>query len=88
MSKNRVRFYIVLAVVLAIFSAIAFVAPFSHSTVFWLSYAFGVVAIAVQAYSWPKAFSGAEAKRRRRSGAASCGRCRKPTTWTGMTTSL
>lgn len=62
MMKNRVRFYIVLAVVLAIFSAIAFIAPFSHSTVFWLSYVFGVIAIAVQAYSWPKAFSGEGAR--------------------------
>ena len=57
MNKNRVRFYIVLAIVLAIFSAIAFAAPFGHSVVFWLSYVFGVVSIAVQAYSWPKAFS-------------------------------
>ena len=57
MSKNRVRLYIILAVVFAVFSAIAFVAPFGHSAVFWLSYVFGVVAIAVQAYSWPKAFS-------------------------------
>ena len=62
MNKNRVRFYIILAIVLAIFSAIAFAAPFGHSAVFWLSYVFGVIAIAVQAYSWPKAFSGAEAK--------------------------
>ena len=57
MNKNRVRFYIILAIVLAIFSAIAFAAPFGHSVVFWLSYVFGVVSIAVQAYSWPKAFS-------------------------------
>ena len=62
MNKNRVRFYIILAIVLAIFSAIAFAAPFDHSAVFWMSYVFGVVSIAVQAYSWPKAFSGAEAK--------------------------
>ena len=62
MNKNRVRFYIILAIVLAIFSAIAFATPFDHSAVFWMSYVFGVVSIAVQAYSWPKAFSGAEAK--------------------------
>ena len=62
MNKNRVRFYIILAIVLAIFSAIAFAAPFGHSVVFWLSYVFGVVSIAVQAYSWPKAFSGEGAR--------------------------
>ena len=62
MTKNRIRFYIILAVVFVIFTVIAFVAPFPHNTVFWLSYAFGVISIAVQAYSWPSAFAGDGAK--------------------------
>ena len=62
MTKNRIRFYIILAVVFIIFTVIAFVAPFPHNTVFWLSYAFGAIAIAVQAYSWPSAFAGDGAK--------------------------
>ena len=62
MTKNRGRFYIVLAVILIAFSVIAFVAPFQKNAVFWLSYAFGVLAIAIQAYSWPKAFAGDGAK--------------------------
>ena len=62
MTKNRIRFYIILAVVFIIFTVIAFAAPLNRSTAFWLSYAFGVIAIAVQAYSWPKAFSGEGAR--------------------------
>ena len=62
MTKNRIRFYIILAVVFIIFTVIAFVAPFPHNTVFWLSYAFGAIAIAVQVYSWPSAFAGDGAK--------------------------
>ena len=62
MTKNRTRFYIILAVVFIIFTVIAFVVPFPHNTVFWLSYAFGAIAIAVQAYSWPSAFAGDGAK--------------------------
>ena len=62
MTKNKTRFYVVLAIVFAIFSIIAFVAPFQRTTVFWLSYVFGVIAILVQAYSWPSAFAGDGAK--------------------------
>ena len=57
-NKNRVRFYIVLAIVVVIFSVIAFAVPVEHGTCFWLSYLFAVVAIAVQFYAWPKAFAG------------------------------
>ena len=56
MSKNRMRFYVSLAIVFAIFTVIAFAVPFRHNAVFWLSYAFAVVAVLVQLYSYPKAF--------------------------------
>ncbi len=56
MSKNRIRFYVSLAIVFAVFSVIAFAVPFRHNAVFWLSYAFAAVAAAVQLYSYPKAF--------------------------------
>lgn len=56
MSKNRVRFYFSLAIVFAVFTVIAFVVPFAHNTVFWLSYGFGVLALALQLYVYPKAF--------------------------------
>lgn len=62
MKKNKTRFYIILAVVFVIFTVIAFAAPFPHGTIFWMSYAFGGVAIVFQAYSWPKAFDGEGAR--------------------------
>ena len=56
MNKNRIRFYVSLAILFAVFTVIAFAVPFVHNTVFWLSYAFAVLAFAVQLYSYPKAF--------------------------------
>lgn len=56
MSKNRLRFYLSLAIVFAVFSVIVFFIPFTHGSVFWLSYAFSAVAAAVQLYAYPKAF--------------------------------
>ena len=58
MSKNRTRFYVILVILLILVSAIAFAIPMVKTPVFWLSYAFAVVAITIQAYSWPKAFGG------------------------------
>lgn len=56
MSKNRIRFYVSLTIIFAIFSVIAFAVPFTHNAVFWQSYAFAAVAALVQLYSYPKAF--------------------------------
>ena len=50
MSKNAARGYVVLALALAIFSVVAFVIPFSHTTVFWIGYGFGALAILFQLY--------------------------------------
>ena len=56
MNKNRIRFYVSLAILFAVFTVVAFAVPFVHNTVFWLSYAFAVLAFAIQLYSYPKAF--------------------------------
>ena len=58
MNKNRVRLYTILVILLVLVSVIAFAVPMERTAVFWLSYAFAVIAIAVQAYSYPKAFGG------------------------------
>ena len=58
MNKNRVRLYTILVILLILVSVIAFAVPMERTAVFWLSYAFAVIAIAVQAYSYPKAFGG------------------------------
>lgn len=58
MSKNRIRFYITLAIIFAVFTAIAFLLPCRRDTVFWLSYIFGAAALAVQLYAYSTAFGG------------------------------
>lgn len=58
MSKNKIRFYVALVAVLAAFCAISFAVPFVKTTVFWLSFAFAVLAILVQFYTMPKAMKG------------------------------
>ena len=55
MSKNRLRFYISLGVIFAVFTVIAFAVPFEKSAVFWLSYVFALVAMGAQLYAYPRA---------------------------------
>ena len=62
MGNNKIRFFVTLAIVLALFAVIAFAAPFTHNAVFWLSVVFGVIAIAVQLYAFPKAFDGKDVR--------------------------
>lgn len=57
MSKNKVRGYITLAILLVVFSVIAFAAPFAKTVVFWLAYVFAVIAIAYQIYVFRISFS-------------------------------
>lgn len=58
MSKNKIRLFIVLAIVFAVFTVIAFALPLERPATFWLSYVFALVALAVQIYAYPKAFAG------------------------------
>ena len=58
MNKNKSRFYIVLAAVLVAFCVIALAVPFVKNGVYWLSFVFAVLAIAVQLYAMPKAMAG------------------------------
>ena len=62
MNKNGLRGYIVLALLLAVFSVIAFVAPFSMTATFWVAYICGVIAIAFQVFVFNISFSKAGAK--------------------------
>ena len=58
MTKNASRGLIVLAIVLAVFSLIAFAIPFAHTAVFWIAYGFGVLAILFQLYIFKTSFAG------------------------------
>ena len=44
------RGLIIIAIVLVVFSVIAFAIPFAHTTAFWVAYDFGVLAILFQIY--------------------------------------
>lgn len=57
MSKNKVRGYVTLAVLLVVLSVIAFAAPFAKTAVFWLAYVFAGIAIVYQIYVFRISFS-------------------------------
>ncbi len=58
MKKNTVRGMILLAVVAAVFSLIAFVLPVEKTAVFWIAYGCGLVAVLFQLYIFKISFDG------------------------------
>ena len=48
--KNNMRGIIVLALLLAVFSVVAFIIPFARTATFWLAYGFGAFALLFQLY--------------------------------------
>ena len=56
MTKNEKRTCIVLVILLVVFAVIALAVPFVKGGVFWLSFVFGIIAIAVQLYVLKSAF--------------------------------
>lgn len=58
MKKNELRGYITLAIILVVYSVIAFAVPFEKTATFWIAYLFGVIAIAYQIYFFKIAFTG------------------------------
>lgn len=64
MNRNRGRGLAVLAILLVVFSVIAFVVPFAKTAVFWIGYVCGVFAILFQAYLFRSAFADSQARSR------------------------
>ena len=64
MTKNASRGVITLAILLAVFSVIAFVIPFPKNTVFWIAYVCGVFAILFQLYIFKSSFGKKDARSR------------------------
>lgn len=64
MSKNAARGILLMAVLLAAFSAIAFVIPFAKNGVFWIAYLSGVFAILFQVYIFTSSFGKENARSR------------------------
>ena len=62
MSKNKLRLFIVLAILFVVLSVIAFALPLAKTATFWISYVFVVIALVVQIYAYPKAFAGESVK--------------------------
>ena len=62
MSKNKLRFFVALAIIFAVLTVIAFALPLQNTATFWISYIFAVIALAVQIYAFPKAFAGESVK--------------------------
>lgn len=58
MNKNGIKGYISLAIILVVFSVIAFVLPFQKNAVFCIAYLSGVIAIAYQIYVFKISFGG------------------------------
>lgn len=54
--KNKLRVWIILAVIFAVYTVLTFALPFEKNAVLWVSYLFGVVAIAAQVYVIHTAF--------------------------------
>lgn len=50
MKKNAIRGYIVLAILLAVYCAVAFLAPFARTATFWIGFGFGAFALLFQLY--------------------------------------
>lgn len=65
MKKKTARGLIVLALLLCVFSVVAFIVPFAKTTTFWLAYGFGVFALLFQLYIFRTAdAAGGDAKSR------------------------
>lgn len=56
MKKNTIRWWVILGVVLVVYNVIAFAVPFPKNAVFFVSWAFTLIAIAAQIYVVPSAF--------------------------------
>ncbi len=64
MKKSASKGLLMLVILLAVFSVIAFVIPFPKNTVFWIAYGCGIFAIAFQLYIFKTSFADADARSR------------------------
>ena len=64
MARKASKGIIILLILLAVFSVIAFVIPFPKNTVFWIAYACGILAILFQLYIFRSSFGKTDARSR------------------------
>lgn len=60
MKKNKAQGYLILAIAFVLVSVVAFVLPTQKTSVFWIAYAFTVLAFAAQLLIWKVAWNSAE----------------------------
>ncbi|MDY5754582.1 MAG: hypothetical protein SPK05_04875 [Eubacteriales bacterium] len=60
MKKNKAQGYLILAIAFVLVSVVAFVLPTQKTSVFWIAYAFTVIAFVAQLLIWKVAWSNAE----------------------------
>ena len=58
LTKNEKRIIITAAIIFVVFSVVAFAVPFKKGGVFWVTYLFSVISLAVQPFVMKKAFDG------------------------------
>ncbi|MBP0954315.1 MAG: hypothetical protein J6M90_01570 [Oscillospiraceae bacterium] len=63
MTKNRNQIYLIFAAIAVLFTVIAFAVPFNRNAVFFISYVFGLAAIALQIPFFKAAFDNRESIR-------------------------
>lgn len=63
MNRNQKRIAAVISIILVVFTVISFAVPFEKNSIFWFSWIFGVIAIAMQLYVMKIAFHNAESVR-------------------------
>ena len=64
MKENATRGMITIALLLIVFSVVAFVIPFPKNTVFWIAYICGIIAILFQVYIFKSSFGKPDARSR------------------------
>ncbi|MCD7772937.1 MAG: hypothetical protein LUH08_02645 [Ruminococcus sp.] len=64
MKKSSLKGYLIIAIILIVFSVVAFLPPFSKTAVFFVAYCFGLISILSQIYFFKTSFSceGAKSK--------------------------
>lgn len=63
MTKNQKRYLAAIAIIFIAFSVIVFAAPLKMNGIFWISYVFSIIAMAIQIYVFKIAFGGGKSVR-------------------------
>ena len=60
--RQKQHGYLILGIIIVVFTVVSFVAPFTKTPTFWVSYVFGLVAICFQISVWNRFIKGESLK--------------------------